>query len=49
MSKEFLDQLIQNLLRRERRALANRWFALATFYERVRFHFTRLRVQQDTR
>lgn len=49
MSNEFLDQLIQHLLQRERRALANRELALATFYERVRFHFTRLRVQQDTR
>jgi len=49
MSNEFLDQLIQSLLQRERRALAHRAYGLANFYERARFYFTRLRVQQEPR
>lgn len=49
MSAEFLDKLIQSLLQRERRALAHRAYGLANFYERARFHFTRIRVQLEAR
>lgn len=48
MTLEVIDQLIQSLIMRERRALALRAYALANFYERARFYFTRLRVRLES-
>lgn len=48
MTLEALDKIISNLIQRERRALALRAYALANFYERARFYFTRLRVRLES-